>query len=183
MVVAASTPAAEEAQIAQAEHLARQACPTLVTIVVPRQPERGAEVDTLLSYAPRRALDALPTAQDAFWVCDTLGELGLFFRLATCVFVGNSLPGCHGGGHNPFEPARLGCAMATGPLIHNFEEAFQALHDCVQHVRDARSMAAWVEQMVTHPSRRAELGKLAQQVATVNEALPDDLAEKILALV
>lgn len=181
--VAVSTHAGEEAQVAQATYLARQTCPTLLTIVVPRHPERGAEVASLLNSAPRRALDALPTAQDAFWVCDTLGELGLFFRLATCVFVGNSLPGCHGGGHNPFEPARLGCAMATGPLIHNFEEAFQALHGCVQHVRDARSMAAWVEQMVTHPKRRAELGKLAQQVATVNEALPDDLAEKILALV
>lgn len=181
--VAASTHAGEEAQIAQAAHLARQTCPALLTIVVPRHPERGAEVASLLNAAPRRALNALPTAQDAFWVCDTLGELGLFFRLATCVFVGNSLPGCHGGGHNPFEPARLGCAMATGPLIHNFEEAFQALHGCVQQVQDAPSMAAWVEQMVTHPRHRAKLGELAQKVATVNEALPDDLAEKILALV
>lgn len=180
--VAASTHAGEEAQIAQASRLVRQHYPDLLTIIVPRHPERGEEVACLLHSAPRRALNALPSPQDAFWVCDTLGELGLFFRLGTCVFVGNSLPGCHGGGHNPFEPARLGCAVATGPLVQNFEEAFQALHGCVQQVEDARTLAAWIERMIAHPSLRAELGEQAQKVAAVNETLPETLAEQILAL-
>ena len=180
--VAASTHEGEEAQIAHAAALARRTHPDLLCSVVPRHPERGAEVAALLNSAPRRALNALPTTQDAFWVCDTLGELGLFFRLSTCVFVGNSLPGCHGGGHNPFEPARLGCAMATGPRIHNFEEAFQALREGVQLVPDAHTLAGWIERMLVDPRARAALGQRAQKVATVNETLPDALATQILAL-
>ncbi|MFT8419479.1 MAG: 3-deoxy-D-manno-octulosonic acid transferase [Acetobacter sp.] len=181
--VAASTHAGEEVQIAQAADLARQTYPDLLTIIVPRHPERGAEIAALLNAAPRRALNAVPTAQDAFWVCDTLGELGLFFRLSTCVFIGNSLPGCHGGGHNPFEPARLGCAMATGPLTHNFEEAFETLHGRVQRVQDVRSLAEWVERMLTRPAERMELGQQALKIARVNETLPEELAGQILALV
>lgn len=181
--VAASTHVGEEGQLARVAERVRQNVPDLLTIIVPRHPERGAEVAALLNGAPRRALHAIPTPQDTFWVCDTLGELGLFFRLAQCVFVGNSLPGCQGGGHNPFEPARLGCAVASGPLIHNFTEAFETLHGSVRVVRDSSELAEWVEQMLTCPAERMELGQQAQKIASVNETLPDDLAEQILALV
>lgn len=181
--VAASTHAGEEEQVARAADIVRQIHPDLLTIIVPRHPERGADIANGLNAAPRRAQNAVPTPDDAFWVCDTLGELGLFFRLASCVFIGNSLPGCHGGGHNPFEPARMDCAMATGPLIHNFEEAFQALRGSVQVVHDDRAMAAWVGQMLASPEERIRMGQQAQKVATVNETLPDDLAKQVLALV
>ena len=181
--LAASTHAGEEEQIAHVSAIVRQTYPDLLTIIVPRHPERGAEIAALLHAAPRWAQKTLPTQSDAFWVADTLGELGLFFRLARCVFVGNSLPGCHGGGHNPFEPARLGCTVATGPLIHNFEDAFQALRSCVQVVRDAHTLAVWVTQMLDNPKECALRGQQAQQVATVNETLPDMLAGQILALI
>lgn len=181
--VAASTHAGEEAQIAQAAELVRRNCPDLLTIIVPRHPERGAEIASRLNAAPRRAQGTLPSQQDAFWVCDTLGELGLFFRLSDCVFIGNSLPGCHGGGHNPFEPGRLGCVLATGPLVENFEEAFRALRDCVTTVRDHLALAAWVETMLTNPQQRDILAQRTQKTATVNATLPDDLAGKILSLI
>ncbi|MFT8931410.1 MAG: glycosyltransferase N-terminal domain-containing protein [Acetobacter syzygii] len=181
--LAASTHVGEEEQVAQAASLARQTYPDLLTIIVPRHPERGEEIAARLQAAPRRALNALPTQQDAFWVCDTLGELGLFYRLASCVFIGNSLPGCHGGGHNPFEPARLGCAVATGPQVDNFTEAFQALQSCITVVQNDRVLATWVEQMLSSPTERIRMGQQAQKLATVNDALPHDLAAQILALV
>ncbi|MDE7546891.1 glycosyltransferase N-terminal domain-containing protein [Acetobacter fabarum] len=181
--VAASTHAGEEEVIARAAQSVRQTYPDLLTILVPRHPERGADIAARLNSAPRRAQNALPTDQDAFWVCDTLGELGLFFRLGDCTFIGNSLPVCPGGGHNPFEPARLGCALATGPQVHNFEEAYHALHACVQVVHDERSLATWVVRMLSSPQERVLLEQQAQAMATVNATLPDDLAHGILALI
>ncbi|OUI99715.1 glycosyltransferase N-terminal domain-containing protein [Acetobacter sp. DsW_54] len=181
--VAASTHAGEEEVIARAAHIIRQTYPNLLSIIVPRHPERGADISSRLNSAPRRAQNALPTERDAFWVCDTLGELGLFFRLGDCTFIGNSLPVCPGGGHNPFEPARLGCVVATGPRVHNFEEAYQALHECVQDVQDEQSLAAWVVRMLSCPDARAVLAQQAQAVATVNATLPDDLAHQILELI
>ena len=63
----------------------------------------------------RRAAGELPPAEAGVWVVDTLGEMGLWYRLAPIVFVGRSLlpPG---GGQNPLEPARLGCAIAVGGI-------------------------------------------------------------------
>ena len=46
-----------------------------------------------------------------------MGELGLFYRLAGIAFVGGSLVAK--GGHNPFEAARLGCAVLHGPDMSN----------------------------------------------------------------
>ena len=55
------------------------------------------------------------------WIADTVGELGLWYRLTGIAFVGRSLlpPG---GGQNPLEPARLGCAVAVGPYTGNFSD-------------------------------------------------------------
>lgn len=117
-------------------------------------------------------------------MCDTLGELGLFYRLADFAFIGNSLPDVRtgGGGHNPFEPARLGCALATGPRIQNFQEAFAILGESVVTVSTAADLVEWVSAMLENPVRRKACAEQAQAVATANMALPEQLADKILAL-
>jgi 3-deoxy-D-manno-octulosonic-acid transferase len=58
----------------------------------------------------RARLGTLPGAGTAFYVADTVGELGLFYRLAPVVFMGRSL--ARGGGQNPLEAAALGAALA-----------------------------------------------------------------------
>jgi len=63
----------------------------------------------------------------AVYVCDTIGELGLFYRLADVVFVGKSFSG--GGGQNPIEPARLASAILHGPMVGNFSEVYAALDE------------------------------------------------------
>ena len=87
-----------------------------MTIIAPRHPERGA---TIPADAYRSRGDDPPA--EGVWVADTLGELGLLFRLAGTAFIGRSLlpPG---GGQNPLEPARLGCAIAVGPHTGNFTD-------------------------------------------------------------
>ncbi|MBO1324157.1 DUF374 domain-containing protein [Acetobacter sp. TBRC 12305] len=180
--LAASTHAGEEEQIIRAAELARRDSPDLLTIIVPRHPERGAVVAAMAGQAPRRALGQVPGPGDAVWVCDTLGELGLFFRLAPCVFIGNSLPGCKGGGHNPYEPARLHCAIATGPLTGNFEEAFARLAPGLCVVDGAQALADWLRSVLTQPAECERLADTAYALATADQDLPDRLAEQILAL-
>lgn len=124
VVLAASTHPGEEPILAAA---VRAAAPDALTIIAPRHPERGGALAAELA-APRRGAGELPKPDDALYVADTLGELGLFFRLADVVVMGGSFrPGI--GGHNPLEPARLGCAILTGPHVFNAADLYAEMSD------------------------------------------------------
>jgi 3-deoxy-D-manno-octulosonic-acid transferase len=75
----------------------------------------------------RRSEGGSPEAARDIYLADTLGELGLFYRLAPLVFMGGTLTSR--GGQNPFEPARLGTAILHGPHTENFAEIFDALDE------------------------------------------------------
>jgi 3-deoxy-D-manno-octulosonic-acid transferase len=122
--LAASTHPGEE-EVALAVHRALlPRCPGLLTIVVPRHPGRGEAIARLLGGAPRWSLRQDPPGE-GFWVGDTIGDMGLFYRLSPIVFLGKSLH--NAGGQNPWEPARLGCAIAVGPHTANFADAVRTL--------------------------------------------------------
>ncbi len=188
ILFAACTHDGEEPVLAAAHALLRRRQPGLLTIIAPRHPERGATVAAMLGGAPRRALGQLPEPAQDFWVCDTLGELGLLYRLSPIAFLGNSLQVTArtggGGGHNPFEPARLGCLVATGPLTSNFNAAFQALHwvEAVTVASDAASIAQWADAMLNDPATRAVRAEAARRVASRASSLPQDLARRLLGL-
>ena len=78
-----------------------------------------------LEVAQRSALER-PTAATQIYVADTLGELGLFYRLARVSFIGGSL--VRHGGQNPIEPVRLGTAVLHGPHVGNFADIYGALN-------------------------------------------------------
>jgi 3-deoxy-D-manno-octulosonic-acid transferase len=145
--LAASTHPGEEKIIATAHADLLAQCPDLVTIIAPRHPERGPEVAALCGGAPSRALGQAPEP-GKIYVADTLGELGLFYRLAPFAFIGNSLVG-HGG-HNIIEPALLARAVIAGPHLENFMEAAALLRaaNMLVEVEDAASLtkvaAAWL---------------------------------------
>jgi 3-deoxy-D-manno-octulosonic-acid transferase len=155
--------------------------PGLLTLVAPRHPARGAAVAAALG-APRRSLGQDPPAGAGLWVADTIGEMGLLYRLAPLVFVGRSLAGR--GGQNPWEPARLGCAVAVGPHTANFAEAVAALAAAggLAQVADAAGLAAWVDAMLRDPARRAAAGEAAQSAATGAADLPAQTARALLGL-
>ena len=73
----------------------------------------------------QRSLGELPDRDTEIYVADTLGELGVIYRLAPIVFIGGSLVG-HGG-QNPIEAAKLGAAILHGPHVWNFAEIYSAL--------------------------------------------------------
>lgn len=128
VALAASTHPGEEAFLAQAFQAVRAGAPDALFIVVPRHPERGAEAAETLKAAgfsvARRSLGEPPAAQ--VYVADTLGEMGLFLRLADAVVMGGAfVDGV--GGHNPLEAARLGQAVVTGPHAFNAAELYRDL--------------------------------------------------------
>ena len=175
--IAASTHEGEETMILAAGDLIRQAIPDALTIIIPRHPPRGPEIAALNhTETPRRARGQFPTGQDKVWICDTVGETGLFFALGAPVLLGNSLPGCEGGGHNPLEPARAGCCVASGPKIDNFRQAYAGLGTDVRYVTTEQDIAEWVLSCLHHetgpPSLRTHH----------DSALARDVAQAVLAL-
>jgi 3-deoxy-D-manno-octulosonic-acid transferase len=129
VMAAASTHAGEERAIIEVHHRLRPAFPGLITLIAPRHPERGAEIAALAAARGQsvvlRSAGKLPDATTDLYVCDTLGELGLIYRLAPVVFMGGSLV-AHGG-QNPIEAIKLGAAILHGPFISNFAEIYAAL--------------------------------------------------------
>jgi 3-deoxy-D-manno-octulosonic-acid transferase len=129
--IAASTHEGEELIAAKAHKRLTAVFPDALTLIAPRHPERGAEIQReleALGFACRlRSRGDKPEAHIGVYVCDTIGELGLFYRLAGVVFVGKSFVA--GGGQNPIEPAHLASAILHGPRVDNFVEAYVALDE------------------------------------------------------
>ncbi|MCW2264420.1 3-deoxy-D-manno-octulosonic-acid transferase [Gluconobacter cerinus] len=164
--VAASTHPGEEELVLAAAALAREKQPDLLTILIPRHPKRGEELASRFDL-PRRSVGHEPNNKTHGWIADTLGELGLFYRLANCCFLGNSLAG-KGGGHNPFEPLRLGVPTATGPLMENWREAVSLLHDYLHIVKDIDSLSQWITGPHVTPSpavlQRSVVSRLSPRI-------------------
>ncbi len=168
--LAASTHTGEEAQIAAAHRAIERSHPGLVTIIVPRHPDRGAEIagelDLLGLTVARRAIgDGIAPDTDVY-LADTLGELGLFYRLAPIAFVGGSL--VPHGGQNLLEPARLGCVVLHGPHVQNFRAiaAELAASGACQAVPDATALADVVDGLLRDEAeccRRARAAKRATE--------------------
>ena len=183
--LAASTHPGEEVIARDVHQALAPRHPGLVTIIAPRHPQRGADIATALDE-PGLLVRRRGTSQDpppgGIWVADTLGELGLLYRLARIVFVGRSL--ALGGGQNPFEPARLGCAVCTGPKVANFAEPVARLQaaGALAVVADTASLFGWVEAMLTDDGARRLMGEAGIETAKGAQALPGLVASRLLAL-
>ena len=117
-----STHAGEDEVIADAHEILIKNFPDILTVIIPRHPERAACIEQLLldrklSVSVRSKTDPVD-ASISFLLGDTIGELGLFFRITDIAVVGGTL--IPHGGQNPIEPARLGCAIVHGPHMENF---------------------------------------------------------------
>jgi 3-deoxy-D-manno-octulosonic-acid transferase len=152
-LAAASTHPGEEQVMIDAHRRLRTSFPRLLTLIAPRHPERGREIVNLVAAAGLkgvlRSAGKLPEATADIYVCDTLGELGMVYRLAPIVFMGGSLV-AHGG-QNPIEAIKLGAAILHGPFISNVAEIYAALDgakgaDLVSDAaRLAKQAGAWLK--------------------------------------
>ena len=166
--VAASTHADEETLLLDVHDAVLRARPDLLTIVVPRQPGRGfewAEKGAVrgLGVGLRTRGDVIAAAT-SLYVADTIGELGLFYRVGDLVFLGKTLAG--GGGQNPIEAAKLGNAVLHGPLVANFTEIYGLLDEAGGglEVEDAEALAAVLSDLFDDPARLRRMARLAVEI-------------------
>jgi 3-deoxy-D-manno-octulosonic-acid transferase len=183
--LAASTHPADDAIIGTVHRRLTGRHPGLLTTIVPRHPERGAALAQMFA-APRRAQDRAPPP-GGVWIADTLGELGLLYRCFPIVFMGKSFGGkslADGGGQNPWEPARLGCAVATGPATQNFADAVAMLVRAggLRVVADADALTDWVASMLDDQAARAAMGRAAALATQSSGDLPSVLASRLADL-
>jgi 3-deoxy-D-manno-octulosonic-acid transferase len=148
IVVAASTHPGEEELLIEAHRALAGFFPSLLTVIVPRHPDRGASIAQTIAAAGLKAglrsREELPTTATDIYVADTMGELGLFYRLAPIVFMGGSL--VERGGQNPIEAVKLGAAVVHGPHVFNFTDVYEAL-DGSGGARSANDVDALVKQL------------------------------------
>jgi len=166
LIAAASTHAGEEAAMIDAHLKLRANFPNLLTLIVPRHPERGASVADIARAAglnvKLRSRGELPDARTDIYVADTVGELGLIYRLALIVFVGGSL--AEHGGQNPIEPAKLGAAILHGPHVWNFAEIYAELDRAhgAELIVDSSKLTAALGAMMAQPEARTHVAEAAR---------------------
>ena len=166
--IAASTHAGEELIVAAAHDRLKRRIPGFLTILAPRHPQRGDEVRALLADAgltvASRSRGEMPGSTTDVYLADTIGEMGLIYRLAPIAFVGGSLVGR--GGQNPIEPARLDVAVLHGPHVHNFADLYRELDEAggAQSVADLDALVAALEDARRDPAGVAATAVRARAV-------------------
>lgn len=175
--LAASTHRDEEEIIIAAHKSLSKEFPNLLTIIAPRKPERRDDIAPIIENAglafALRSSGAAPTDDAPVYLADTLGELGLFYRVSDIAFVGGSAT--PKGGHNPLEPARLGTAILHGPHVFNFEETYKDLRQAggAALVRNDRELATAVRRLLADAKTRGAMADAARRAAeaSAEEAL------------
>jgi len=178
--LAASTQDPEEAMCARVHAALKTKWPELVTMIAPRHPERADAVEALLAAQGLRTArhsrkDEITPDTDIYLI-DTIGDLGLAYRLNKIVFVGRTLSPF--GGSNPLEPARLGCALIHGPSVFNFEETFAlfAAKTAALRVSDEAGLLHCLERLLKDDKERHRLQTAAGKVT----AKADEILERTL---
>lgn len=152
----ASSHPSEEALALQVHALLRQTHPDALLIIAPRAPVRGKEIQqqcpsgTLL----KSTSDAWPSRQHSVYVADSIGEMGLWYRLASVTMLGGSWAKV--GGHNPYEALALACHVLHGPNIWNFSESYTQLaaQGLTQELTEVEALAQAINDQWRSPMPR-----------------------------
>ena len=192
--LAASTHPGEEAQVADTHRHLTQTHPGLLTIVAPRHPHRGPAIAQDLRQAglavALRSRNEPPDPTTDVYLADTIGEMGLWYRLADVVFIGGSLqPGA--GGHNPLEAAKLSSAVICGTNVANCATIVAQMRRCgaLRQVADGAGLAVAVTDLLDDaPARHAMIAAagaygidqnqiVKQYIEALAPLLPDSLTQ------
>jgi 3-deoxy-D-manno-octulosonic-acid transferase len=181
VVTAASTHAGEEIAIIEAHRRLAPSFPGLLTIIVPRHPERGRDIYNLAERAGQapalRSQRQLPDRHTQIYVADTMGELGMIYSLSPIVLMGGSL--IEHGGQNPIEPVRLGAAVVHGPHVYNFADIYAALDASrgALEVNDQNELTTQIGRWLYDPAARTLAAEAGQKtVARLGGALNRTMA-------
>ncbi len=182
--VAASTHPADEAVVIAAHARLYAQDPAWLLILTPRLPTRAEEIGVALTAAglgfAQRSLGQAPQAQTAVLLADTFGELGLWYRLAQCAFVGGSFGGL--GGHNPWEAVCLGLPVLSGPDTANFRADYADLSALgLARVLPEVDSAAALAEAVLRSTVQSQLDAVRSLIDTARKEVAE-LARDLLSL-
>lgn len=174
----ASTHKGEE-ELACRAHIALKAkIPDLLTIIVPRHPDRAQAILNDCSgyglHIARRSTGGLPAENTDIYLADSFGELGLFYRLAPVSVIGRSFSDDGGGGHNPIEAVQLDSITLSGPHVQYQQDLFKqmAAHDAVQIIDAPEALPAAIADYLLDENKRIKQQKIAQDyIAQQGQAL------------
>ena len=181
--LASSTHPGEDTVIAAAHGILRRATPDLLAIIVPRHPARGPAIAEELRRAGHtvalRSAGEPPMPATDIYIADTMGELGLFYRLAPVVFIGGSL--IPHGGQNPLEPAQLDCALVHGPHMSNFRAIMGDMEaaGATAEAADAPAIAAEIGRILGDDALRAARAAAARDVALASRGVLDRVMREL----
>jgi len=188
VVIAASTREGEEHQVLTAFQTCLQSIPDCLLVLVPRHPERFAEVANLCEQAGlnlvRRSSGTAVSDSTQVFLGDSMGEMASYCSLAQVAFVGGSLvdTGCQ----NVLEPAALGLPVITGPSQYNFAVICNQLEQngALITVQDHSELAGLLIELLKDSARRKAMGEAGKALVAANQqALPNilRLVESLLA--
>lgn len=184
---AASTHEGEDQLVIRAHEAVRAAHPKALLILAPRHPERAEDIIKILEQRgmafARRSLGETPKAKTRVWLFDTIGEMGLPYRLASVTCVCGSLrEGLKG--HNPLEPARLGSAVITGPNIASFADSYMQMfaHDAARRILSPDILGQDIANLFSTPKDLKTLQDQGKAFASGRDDVLDYVWDKLTPL-
>lgn len=180
--LASSTHPGEEEKLLTAHAAVRARHDNALLIIVPRHATRGAEIAALLTragFAHRRRASGEPPGPEPVYLADTMGELGLFYRVAQVCFIGKSLLPL--GGQNPLEPARLDCPILFGPHMTNFRAIVADLLAAggAREVADEVALGRAVADLLADAAARGAMARNARAVVDQGGGAARRMAEAL----
>lgn len=184
--LAASTHEGEEAIIGNVHKKLKETHPEILTIIVPRHPDRAGSISDLLKIndliiSKRSSNDKIENNTDIY-IADTMGELGIFYRLVPIVFIGGSL--VPHGGQNPIEAARLDNAIICGPHMFNFFEVRREMEDAgaIICIKNQDELFTTLESIISDNSYQKDLATKAKDVVDKQNGIIDLYIEELKKL-
>ncbi len=168
--LAASTRVGEEALLLNA--LQQSDIPQLLTVIVPRHPQRFDEVAALLAQHGirfQRRSEDLPISPDTQVVLgDSMGEMFAYYAACDLAFIGGSL--LPFGGQNLIEACAVGKPVLIGPHTYNFAQASQNAVDsgAAVRVQDTTELAQALQNLLAHPEQMAAIGNAGLRFVNAN---------------
>lgn len=184
--LAASTHPGEDEIVLDAHDRIRDRFPDALLILAPRHPERGADLATMMTERTirhvRHSQAQMPEPETQVLLADTMGEMGLWYRLAPVTFVGGSL--VEMGGHTPFEPASLSTAILHGPHVDNFAPAYATFGAASgsRAIDGADDLGDEVARLLSLEAERLDMTRAASQAHAGLLPDVDAMAEELLML-
>jgi len=186
--LAASTREGEEAIILEA--ITQANIPDLLTIIVPRHPQRFNEVAELLkkrkvefvlrsSFGSDTGSSLIVNPQTAVVLGDSMGEMFSYYASCDVAFIGGSLLPL--GGQNLIEACSVGKPVLIGPHTFNFAQATEMAISAgaAKRVQDSPDLAHQLQILLTDTTARKAMGDAALRFSSESRGA----TERTLALI